>query len=51
MLTKISTWKLAAKAHGAFFEDVQPACTFVEVKGFINPEWLVETELDAVCRS
>ncbi|EGR0068461.1 RidA family protein [Vibrio parahaemolyticus] len=48
MLTDISEWEQAAKAHGELFSGQRPACTFVEVKGFIDPEWLVETELDAV---
>ena len=48
MLVDMSTWKEAAKAHGEFFFDIRPACTFVEVKGFINKEWLVETEADCV---
>tara|TARA_R110000772_G_scaffold87094_10_gene181844 strand:+ start:664 stop:1083 length:420 start_codon:yes stop_codon:yes gene_type:complete len=51
MLTDIENWQEAARAHGVFFADVQPACTFVEVKGFIRPDWLVETEVDAVCSS
>ena len=48
MLTDISRWKEAAQAHGEFFTAVKPACTFVEVTGFINPEWLVETEADCI---
>jgi enamine deaminase RidA (YjgF/YER057c/UK114 family) len=48
MLVDMSTWKEAAKAHGEFFSDIRPACTFFEVKGFINKEWLVETEADCV---
>jgi len=48
MLTDISQWEEAAKAHGEIFSKQRPACTFVEVKGFIDPEWLVETEMDAV---
>ncbi len=48
MLVDITTWKDAAKAHGEFFSDIRPACTFFEVKGFINKEWLVETEADCV---
>lgn len=48
MLVDMSTWKEAAKAHGEFFSDIRPACTFVEVKGFINKAWLVETEADCV---
>lgn len=48
MLTDISEWKQAAKAHGEFFAEIRPACTFVEVKGFIQKDWLVELEADAM---
>jgi enamine deaminase RidA (YjgF/YER057c/UK114 family) len=48
MLVDISTWEKAAQAHGEFFADIRPACTFVEISGFINDEWLVETEADGV---
>ncbi|WP_413110366.1 RidA family protein [Thaumasiovibrio sp. DFM-14] len=48
MLTDIRDWELAAKAHGEMFGEQRPACTFVEVKGFIDPSWLVETEVDAI---
>ncbi len=48
MLTDISTWKEAAKAHGEIFSAIKPACTFVEVSGFVEKEWLVETEVDCV---
>ena len=48
MLVDITHWEEAARAHGEVFADIRPACTFVEVKGFVDPDWLVETELDAV---
>lgn len=48
MLTDISTWEQAAKAHGEMFGSIKPANTFVEVKGFINPGWLVEVEVDGI---
>ena len=48
MLTDIRSWEEAARVHGEVFADIRPACTFVEVSGFIDPEWLVETELDAI---
>lgn len=48
MLTDISTWEEAARAHGEFFGAIRPACTFVEVSGLIKKEWLVETEADCV---
>ncbi|MGA5293400.1 Rid family hydrolase [Streptomyces koyangensis] len=48
MPTDIARWEEAARAHGERFADVRPACTFVEVSRFIDPEWLVEVEVDAV---
>lgn len=48
LLTDISRWQEAANAHGELFSELRPACTFVEVKGFIDPKWLVEIEMDAV---
>lgn len=48
MLTDISRWKEAARAHGETFAHIRPACTFVEVRGFIDPEWLVEVEADCI---
>lgn len=51
MLTDITRWEEAATAHGELFSTIRPACTFVEVKGFIDPDWLVETEMDAVVSS
>ncbi len=48
MLTDINEWGQAAKAHGEFFREIRPACTFVEVKGFIQKDWLVELEADAM---
>ena len=48
MLTDISRWQEAAQAHGEFFSRIKPACTFVEVKGFVKEDWLVEIEADCV---
>lgn len=48
MLTDISRWEEAARAHGEVLSEIKPACTFVEVKGFIHSEWLVEIEADCV---
>lgn len=47
-LTDISKWEDAARAHGEVFRDIRPASTFVEAKGLINPEWLVEIEADCI---
>jgi enamine deaminase RidA (YjgF/YER057c/UK114 family) len=51
MLVDISSWEKAAKAHGEFFSEIRPACTFVGVSGFIKKEWLVETEADCILES
>jgi len=48
MLTDIDQWRKAAKAHGECFGDIRPASTFVEVSRFIDADWLVEMEADAV---
>jgi enamine deaminase RidA (YjgF/YER057c/UK114 family) len=47
-LTDAARWREAARAHGEYFGEIRPACTFVEVKGLLEPEWLVEIETDAV---
>ena len=48
MLTDISSWRDAARAHGEVFREIRPACTFVQVSSFIDPTWLVEIEADCV---
>src|SRR5688572_25999821 len=47
LLTRIEDWEGVARAHGEFFKDARPACTFAQVSRFIDPEWLVEVEADA----
>jgi enamine deaminase RidA (YjgF/YER057c/UK114 family) len=48
MLTDMSRWREAAKAHGEVFGSVRPASTFVEVKGLVDRGWLVEIEADCI---
>jgi enamine deaminase RidA (YjgF/YER057c/UK114 family) len=48
MLTDVSRWREAARAHGEYFAAIRPACTFVQVVAFIDPDWLVEVEADAI---
>ncbi|MCX7360006.1 MAG: RidA family protein [Alphaproteobacteria bacterium] len=48
MMTDITQWREAARAHGEVFSEIRPGCTFVEVSAFIDPEWLVEIEASAV---
>ncbi len=47
-LTRIEDWKAVADVHGKVFRDIRPACTFVQVSRFIDPDWLVEIEADAI---
>lgn len=47
-LTRIEDWKAVAEVHGERFRGVRPASTFVQVSRFVDPEWLVEVEVDAV---
>ena len=48
LLTRIEDWEAVARVHGEFFRDVRPANTVMQVSRFIDPEWLVEVEADAV---
>jgi enamine deaminase RidA (YjgF/YER057c/UK114 family) len=47
-LTRIEDWSKVAQVHGEVFGAIRPACTVVQVSGFIDPAWLVEVEADAV---
>src|SRR4051812_45873570 len=49
--TDISRWQDAARAHGEFFGEIRPACTFMQVSAFIDPQWLVELEADCIVSS
>ena len=48
LLTRIEDWERVARVHGDFFRDVRPANTIMQVTRFIDPDWLVEVEADAV---
>ena len=47
-LTRIEDWESVAAVHGEFFRDIRPANTVMQVVRFIDPEWLIEVEADAV---
>jgi enamine deaminase RidA (YjgF/YER057c/UK114 family) len=48
LLTRIEDWEAVAAVHGEVFRDVRPVNTIMQVSRFIDPEWLVEIEADAV---
>jgi len=48
ILTDMSRWSEAARAHGEMFADIRPVCTVMQVSRFIDPDWLVEIEASAV---
>ncbi len=48
LLTDIETWRHAAEARKAACGAARPVDTIVEVRRFVNPDWLVEIEVDAV---
>jgi len=48
LLTRIDDWQAVAAVHGEFFGDIRPANTVMQVTRFIDPDWLVEFEADAV---
>ena len=48
LLTRIDDWQAVAAVHGEFFGDIRPANTIMQITRFIDPDWLVELEADAV---
>ena len=48
LLTRIDDWQAVAAVHGEVFRDIRPVNTIMQVSCFIDPEWLIEIEADAV---
>ncbi|MEL6545281.1 MAG: RidA family protein [Myxococcota bacterium] len=46
-VTDIGRWEEYGRAHAEFFGEHRPATTMVEVKALIDPEMLIEIEVDA----
>lgn len=47
-VTDISSWEEIGRAHGAFFREIKPAATLLQVSALISPDLLVEIEATAV---
>ena len=48
LLTNIGDWKNAIDVRAEYFREIKPVDTIMQVSQFINPEWLIEIEADAV---
>lgn len=47
LLTRIADWQAVAKIHGEIFGTIRPVTTVIAVSGFVDPDWLIEIEVDA----
>lgn len=48
LLTDIDNWKAAIDVRKEYFRDVRPVDTIMAVSRFVNPDWLMELEADAI---
>lgn len=51
LLTNIDDWKGAAEVRATYFKTIKPVDTIMQVSRFINPDWLIEIEVDAIVAS
>ncbi len=47
-VTDIGRWEEVSRAHGEFFREIRPAATMVEVSRLIEPDMLMEIEVEAI---
>lgn len=50
-VTNIDQWEEIGKAHAAYFGDIKPATSMIEISRLIHPDMLVEIEADAIIGS
>jgi enamine deaminase RidA (YjgF/YER057c/UK114 family) len=48
LLKNIEDWKAVAEVKGEYFKEIRPVDTIMQVTTFVDPDWLVEIEVDAV---
>ncbi len=51
LLTNIEDWEAVIKVRAEYFRTIKPVDTVMQVTRFINSEWLVEIEVDAIVPS
>lgn len=47
LLVNIEDWQVVGEVHGSFFSAIQPVTTFMQVVRFIDPDWLIEVEVES----
>ena len=47
-VTDISRWQEIGRGHSEYFAEIRPCATMVEVRGLIDPDMLVEIEVQAI---
>jgi enamine deaminase RidA (YjgF/YER057c/UK114 family) len=47
-VTDITKWEEIGRAHGEYFKDIRPVATMVEVSALIDPDLIVEIEVQAI---
>ncbi|HEY4721495.1 MAG TPA: RidA family protein [Anaerolineae bacterium] len=48
LLMRIDDWEAVGRVHGEIFGSIRPVSTVMQVPRFIDHDWLVEIEVDAV---
>jgi enamine deaminase RidA (YjgF/YER057c/UK114 family) len=47
-VTDITRWEEYGRAHGEFFKIIKPCTSMIEVRGLIDPQFLIEIEATAI---
>ena len=48
ILRDINDWETVAKVRAEYFKNIKPVDTVMQISTFVDPEWLIEIEVDAV---
>jgi enamine deaminase RidA (YjgF/YER057c/UK114 family) len=48
ILTDIADWQAVGAIHGELFGKIRPVTTVMAVSRFVDPDWLIEIEVDAI---